>query len=111
MATGGRFTIGILQAACARDPRENTARAVAAIREAARRGAQVVCTQELFRSQYFCQTEDHANFDLAEPIPGPTTELLGRVAADLNIAIVASLFERRAAGGRGDLPAARAGLR
>jgi N-carbamoylputrescine amidase len=72
--------------------------AVAKIREAAKAGAQVICTQELFRSQYFCQLQDPAIFDLAEPIPGPSTDTLTKLAKELNVAIVASLFERRAAG-------------
>jgi N-carbamoylputrescine amidase len=71
---------------------------VAKIREAKARGAQVICTQELFRSQYFCQLEDPDIFNLAEEIPGPSTETLGKLAKELNVAIVASLFERRAAG-------------
>jgi N-carbamoylputrescine amidase len=81
-----------------RGPRENLAKAEWRIREAAGRGAQIVCLQELFRSQYFCREEDPALFDLAEPIPGPTTEALSRLAAELSIAIVGSVFERRAAG-------------
>ena len=72
--------------------------AVSAVDRAARDGAQIICTQELFRSQYFCQNEDHTWFDLAEPIPGPTTEVLGGLAAELGVVIVASLFERRAPG-------------
>jgi N-carbamoylputrescine amidase len=73
-------------------------KAVAGIRSAAGKGAQIVCLQELFRSQYFCQTEDHAHFALAEPIPGPSTEELGAVAGELGVVIVASLFEKRAEG-------------
>jgi len=68
------------------------------VRAAARRGAAIVCLPELFRSRYFCQSEDHANFALAEPVPGPTTDALGALARALGIVIVASLFERRAAG-------------
>jgi N-carbamoylputrescine amidase len=71
---------------------------MAGIREAAKRGAQIVCLQELFRTQYFCREENHDNFDLAEPIPGPTTDTLGKLAGELRVVIVASLFERRAAG-------------
>jgi N-carbamoylputrescine amidase len=93
-----KFTIGIIQMSCSPDPVANTDKLIAKIREAAQRGAQVICTQELFRSQYFCQLEDTALFDLAEPIPGPSTESLGTLAKELNVAIVASLFERRAAG-------------
>ena len=95
---GTKFRIGLVQTNCAMDPNENLAKAEWRIREAAGQGAQVICTQELFRSQYFCREENHANFALAEPIPGPTTEALGALAAELGIVIVASLFERRAAG-------------
>ncbi len=84
--------------ACSRDPAENLAKAEWRIREAAGRGAQIVCLQELFRSQYFCREEDARLFDLAEAIPGPSTESLSRLAHDLNIVIVGSLFERRAPG-------------
>jgi N-carbamoylputrescine amidase len=91
-------TIALIQMSCGRDVRENREKALARIEEAAARGAQVVSTQELFCSPYFCQTEDHDNFRLAEPIPGPTTEALGRVAAARQVVIVASLFERRAPG-------------
>jgi N-carbamoylputrescine amidase len=91
-------TIGLVQMRCGTDLADNLARAVAGVEEAAGRGAQVVCLQELFRSQYFCQREDTAVFDLAETIPGPSTEALGRVAAKHRIAVVASLFEKRAEG-------------
>jgi N-carbamoylputrescine amidase len=91
-------SIGLVQMRCSVDPRENLERAVAKVREAAKAGAQVICLPELFRSQYFCQTEDHANFDLAEPIPGPSTEALGRVAKEAKVVVIGSLFERRAAG-------------
>jgi N-carbamoylputrescine amidase len=83
---------------CSTDPEENFARAIAGIRNAAARGAQVVCLQELFRTQYFCQSENHDFFQLAEPIPGPSTERLGQVAGELGVVIVASLFEKRAEG-------------
>ena len=83
---------------CSADPKENLAKVLARIEEAADQGAQVVSTQELFRSLYFCQTEDHAQFGLAEPIPGPSTEALSKLAAARGIVIVGSLFERRAAG-------------
>ena len=96
--TGSRFTIGLVQHACGPDLEANVARTEAGLREAARRGAQVVCTQELFRSQYFCQVEDHAYFELAESIPGPTTDRIGALAKELGIVVVASLFERRGAG-------------
>ena len=84
--------------ACSLDPNENMAKAEWRIREAAGRGAQVVCLQELFRSQYFCREENHALFDLAEPVPGPSTARLQALAAELAVVIVGSLFERRAAG-------------
>ena len=90
--------LGLVQMACSTDPAENMQKAIAGIREAARKGAQIVCLQELFRSQYFCQTEDHDHFALAESIPGPSTEMLGPVAAELGVVIVASLFEKRAEG-------------
>jgi N-carbamoylputrescine amidase len=83
---------------CTADPEENMASAIAHIREAAKQGAQVVCLPELFQTQYFCQREDIALFDLAEPIPGPATERLSAVARELKVALVASLFEKRAAG-------------
>jgi N-carbamoylputrescine amidase len=91
-------TLGLVQHACTADPVENMDRTVEDIREAAARGAQIVCTQELFRSRYFCQVEDHCFFDLAEPIPGPSTEALAALAAELGVVIVASLFEKRAEG-------------
>jgi N-carbamoylputrescine amidase len=93
-----KVSIGLIQMSCAPEPRLNLEKAVARIEEAAKRGAHIVCTQELFRAHYPCQTEDPKSFDLAEPIPGPTTEALGSVAKANKIVIVASLFERRAAG-------------
>jgi N-carbamoylputrescine amidase len=91
-------TIGLIQMSCGEGPGENLSKLLTRIDEAADRGAQIVSTQELFRSRYFCQTEDHANFDLAESIPGPSTEALSRIAAARGIVIVGSLFERRAPG-------------
>jgi len=91
-------TVGLVQMTCAPEPEANMKKAVARIAEAAGRGAQVVCLQELFRSQYFCQTEDIALFKLAETIPGPSTEELSAVAKQHNVVIVASLFEKRTAG-------------
>jgi N-carbamoylputrescine amidase len=93
-----KFTIGLIQMACSRDPDENLRRAVAQVEEAARAGAELVCLPELFRSQYFCQREDAAFFDLAEPVPGPTTEVLGKIAKQRKVAIIAPVFERRAPG-------------
>jgi len=83
---------------CSGEPKENLEKAVARIREAAQRGAQIVCLQELFRTPYFCREEDAARFELAEAIPGPTTDLMGRIARETGTAVVASVFERRAAG-------------
>jgi len=93
-----KFTVGLIQRKCSLDPCENLAAAMSGIREAAGRGAQIVCLEELFRSQYFCREENHDCFDLAEPIPGPSTDALGKLAAELRVVVVASLFERRAAG-------------
>jgi len=90
--------VGLTQMACSADPRENLERQLRLIERAAREGAQVICTQELFRTQYFCQAEDHRFFDLAEPIPGPSTRALARLARRRRVAIIGSLFERRAAG-------------
>ena len=90
--------VGLTQMACGDDADANLARQVALAEQAARGGAQVVCTQELFRSQYFCQVEDHRFFQLAEPVPGPSTEALQAVARAHDVVIIASLFERRAAG-------------
>ena len=90
--------LGLVQMACSSDPAENMKKAVVGVRDAAGKGAQIVCLQELFLSQYFCQTEDHAHFALAEPIPGPSTAELGRLAGELGVVIVASLFEKRAEG-------------
>src|SRR3954466_933700 len=98
MAPPQTFTLGLVQMRCSTDPRDNLDRAVARVREAAKEGAQVICLPELFRSQYFCQAEDHANFDLAEPIPGPATDALAETARAKRVVIIASLFERRAAG-------------
>jgi N-carbamoylputrescine amidase len=94
----GTFTIGLVQMRCADDPRRNLASAERLIRRAAREGAALVCLPELFRSLYFCQTEDHDRFALAEPIPGPTTRALGALARKLRVVLVGSVFERRAAG-------------
>lgn len=90
--------VGLIQLACGPDPARNVARTIGEIRAAAAGGAQVICLQELFRSVYFCRAEDAAEFDLAESIPGPTTELLAPVARELGVVLVASLFERRTAG-------------
>jgi N-carbamoylputrescine amidase len=91
-------TIGLVQMSCGRQPEANLKKAIARIGEAAKKGAQIVCLQELFRSQYFCQTEDVKFFKLAETIPGPSTEALSKVARQHKVVIIASLFEKRAAG-------------
>ena len=92
------YTVGLVQMTCSEDPGENLQKALARIREAAALGAQVVCLQELFRSQYFCRSEDASLFDLAEPIPGESTHAIASVAKECGVSVVASLFERRAAG-------------
>jgi len=98
MSKDNSVTIGLVQMRCGTDPLANVATAVERIGEAAGQGAQIVCLQELFRSQYFCQREDAQLFDLAEPIPGPSTDALGRAAAAHGVAVIGSLFEHRAAG-------------
>jgi N-carbamoylputrescine amidase len=90
--------LGLVQMRCEADPQRNLAHALERIDQAARQGATIVCLPELFRSLYFCQTHDLAAFDLAEPIPGPTSERLAAAARAAKVVVVASLFERRAAG-------------
>jgi N-carbamoylputrescine amidase len=90
--------IGLLQSACGAEPDANLRQTLALAERAAKQGAQIICTQELFRSQYFCQTEDHKNFALAEKIPGPSTDAFCKLAKKHKVVIVASLFEKRAAG-------------
>jgi len=90
--------VGTVQMSCSANPDENLKKAIAGIRQAASQGAQIVCLQELFRSLYFCDVEDYDNFKLAEPIPGPSTNTLGKLAKELGVVIVASLFEKRAEG-------------
>src|SRR6266699_1506763 len=93
-----KVTVALVQMSCDIKPEVNLKKAVARIGVAANNGAQIVCLQELFRSQYFCQTEDLELFKLAETIPGPATETLSRVARQKKVVIIASLFEKRAAG-------------
>src|SRR5450631_1620927 len=93
-----KFTLGLIQMQCGEDRAHNLENAVERIAEAARLGAQIICLPELFLSPYFCQQTKTELFDLAEPIPGPTTERLGTLARSLGVVIVASLFEKRAAG-------------
>ena len=90
--------IALIQMRCGVEPEKNLERAIESIRDAARQGAEIVCLPELFRSQYFCQTEDHKNFDLAEEVPGKSTAELGQVARETGTLIIASLFEKRSAG-------------
>ena len=90
--------IGLIQMACEREPAANLEKAARRIEQAAADGAQIVCLQELYRSWYPCQSEDNGHFDLAEPIPGPSSERLGRIAAARKIVIIAPIFERRTAG-------------
>ncbi len=98
MAEQRKYNLGLVQMRMTPDPDTNLANAVRHIREAARLGANIVCLPELFRAQYFCQREDIRLFDLAEPIPGPSTEKLAEVARESRVVIIASLFERRAPG-------------
>jgi N-carbamoylputrescine amidase len=98
MASQQNYRVGLIQMSCTPDPDANLDKAADRVRQAAREGAQVICLPELFRAQYFCQREDTALFDLAEPIPGPSTERLSAVAREENVVVIASLFERRAAG-------------
>ncbi len=92
------YRIGLVQMSCSPDPAANLDKAADRVREAARLGANVVCLPELFCTQYFCQREDHALFDLAESIPGPSTERLSAIAREEKVVVIASLFERRAPG-------------
>jgi N-carbamoylputrescine amidase len=98
MESGRKYKVGLVQMRMGPDPDANLESAIAHVRDAAKRGANIVCLPELFRAQYFCQREDLRLFDLAEPIPGPSTEALAAVARECRISIIASLFERRAPG-------------
>jgi len=93
-----KVVLGLVQMAMSDDQADNMRRAVAGVREAAAKGAKVICLPELFLSRYFCQVEDHRFFQLAEPIPGPSTTSLGALAKELGVVIIASLFEKRAEG-------------
>jgi N-carbamoylputrescine amidase len=95
---GSTVKVGLVQMRCAEEPQRNLDTALAAIGEAAAGGARIVCLPELFRSRYFCQAEEHTSFDLAEPVPGPTSEALCQAARRHEVVVVGSLFERRAAG-------------
>jgi N-carbamoylputrescine amidase len=98
MSEQNNVKVGIVQFASEHTPEKNLQKAVAKCREAAAKGAQIICLQELFRSDYFCLTEDYQHFNLAESIPGPSTEALGQVAKECKVVIIASLFEKRAQG-------------
>jgi N-carbamoylputrescine amidase len=98
MSSSRRIKIGLVQMRCTSDTERNLHRAIELTREAADKGAQIVCLPELFGSLYFCQTEDHRHFDLAEPIPGPSTQALAPLAKELGVVLIASLFEKRAEG-------------
>jgi N-carbamoylputrescine amidase len=93
-----KFRLGLVQMSATADPAQNLAHAIDRLRDAAAKGAQIVCLPELFQTQYFCKREDATLFDLAEPIPGPTTAKLSDVAKQLKIVLIASLFEKRAPG-------------
>ncbi|SCW62874.1 carbon-nitrogen hydrolase [Mucilaginibacter sp. NFR10] len=93
-----KVKVGLVQMSCTADKEQNLQKAIVKVREAAAKGAQIVCLQELFTSLYFCDEEDYNNFKLAEAIPGPSTDELSKVAAELNVVIIASLFEKRAQG-------------
>jgi N-carbamoylputrescine amidase len=97
-AAAQTVTLGLLQTACAARPEANLKNNLALAERAARRGAQIICTQELFRSPYFCQSEDYRNFQLAETIPGPSTDAFCTLAKKHRVVVIASLFEKRAAG-------------
>src|SRR5437763_14424188 len=99
MAETQTTKIALVQIRCGAETEKNFSRAIDFIRDAAKKGAAIVCLPELFRSQYFCQTEDHKNFELAEEIPGRSTSTLAELAGELGVVIVASLFEKRRAGG------------
>ena len=96
--SSSKRTIGLLQSSCVCDPNENLEKAIQLTHQAADRGAQIICTQELFTSQYFCQSEDPKYFNLAESIPGPTTEIFQKIAKERKVVLILSLFEKRAPG-------------
>ncbi|GAC1643797.1 MAG: carbon-nitrogen hydrolase [Acidobacteriaceae bacterium] len=97
-ASRERYTVGLVQMSMSPDPEDNFERALQKVRSAAEDGADVICLPELFRTQYFCQKEDLAYFDLAEPVPGPSTKRLAELAREKQVVIIASLFEQRARG-------------
>ncbi len=93
-----KVKVGIVQMSCSADKQANLQKAIEKVKEAAVKGARIVCLQELFTSLYFCDVEDYDNFKLAEPIPGPSSEALGKIAKELGVVIIASLFEKRTQG-------------
>jgi len=93
-----KFQVGLVQMAMSADPQENVDKAAARVADAARKGAQIVCLPEMYRTPYFCQKEDAALFDLAEPVPGPSTERLSKVAREHGVVVVVPIFEKRATG-------------
>jgi N-carbamoylputrescine amidase len=93
-----KVKVGLVQMTCGAGKQENLKKAISKVREAAQKGAQIVCLQELFTSLYFCDEENYDNFKLAEAVPGPSTDALSKLAAELNVVIIASLFEKRAQG-------------
>jgi len=97
-SSSSAVTLGLLQTSCSADPSANLKKTLAAAERAAKAGANIICTQELFRSQYFCQSEDHKYFKLAERIPGPSTEAFQKLAKKHGVVVIASLFEKRASG-------------
>jgi N-carbamoylputrescine amidase len=98
LPTNGIFTVGLIQDHATGDTAANVARAEQLVREAARRGAQIICLKELFNAPYFCKSQQSERFDLAEPIPGPATETMTRLARELAVVLVVPIFERQAAG-------------
>ena len=97
-AAAHTVNVGLIQSACSANPEANLKKTLVLAERAARQRAQIICTQELFRSQYFCQSEDFKNFELAEKIPGPSTDAFRKLAKKHKVVIIASLFEKRAAG-------------
>ena len=93
-----KVTIALVQTSARRDPAENLLKACEKIREAASRGARIICLQELFTTLYFCQTEDYKPFDYAETVPGPSIQVMQELARELEVVLVASVFEARARG-------------
>src|ERR1700722_1553789 len=97
-SSSSTVNIALTQMACVEDVKTNRANQAKLVEQAAKKGAKIICTQEMFASQYFCQVEDHRFFKLAESIPGPSTDALGKIAKKFKVVIIASLFEKRAAG-------------